>query len=203
MLPEPMTIRARVWYAAGLMHHTADNQSPGEVPAPASSLPDVIATGLSVLFCGINPGVKAAAQGHHFIGRGNRFWRVMHLSGFTPSLMSAQDDRTLLDHRCGLTTAVARPTARADQLDGSEFTAAAASLEAKVKAYAPDYLAFLGKAAFSAIARQKEVQWGLQPSRWGGARVWVLPNPSGLNRGFSLDELVTAYSELRKAVDAG
>lgn len=170
-----------------------------DVPALASSLPDVIAKDLSVLFCGINPGAQAAATGHHFVGRGNRFWRVMHLSGFTPTLMSALDDRMLLSHRCGLTTAVGRPTARADELSRSEFTAAAASLEMKVGEYAPQYIAFLGKAAFAAIANQREVGWGLQPSLFGGSRVWVLPNPSGLNRAFSLDDLVAAYRELHAA----
>jgi len=75
----------------------------------ADSLPDIIARRLSVVFCGINPGMSAAAVEHHFVGRGNRFWRVIHLAGFTPEEILPENDRTILQHRCGLTTVVQRP----------------------------------------------------------------------------------------------
>jgi TDG/mug DNA glycosylase family protein len=108
----------------------------------------------------------------------------------------------ILAEGCGLTTAVARPTARADELSLNEFERAALSLSAKMARYSPKYVAFLGKAAFAAIFARKLVEWGKQDVLLGGAKTWVLPNPSGLNRSFSLDQLVRAYSELRVAEES-
>jgi len=154
-----------------------------------------------VIFCGINPGMTAAAQGHHFAGRGNRFWRTLHLAGFTPEQVQPDNDRTLLRYQCGLTAVVERPTASADQLSLHEFSAAAAGFEQKIARHAPRFVAFLGKAAYCALSGQREVAWGLQAKTFGNAAVWVLPNPSGRNRAFSLEQLVAAYRELRLAVD--
>ncbi|WP_347911974.1 G/U mismatch-specific DNA glycosylase [Pseudomonas grandcourensis] len=168
----------------------------------SEKLEDILAGQLAVIFCGINPGMTAAAQGHHFAGRGNRFWRTLHLAGFTPELVQPENDRTILSYHCGLTAVVERPTASADQLSLHEFTAAAADFEQKIARHAPRFVAFLGKAAWSALTGQREIAWGLQPKTFGNASVWVLPNPSGRNRGFSLEQLVTAYRELRLAVDA-
>jgi TDG/mug DNA glycosylase family protein len=159
-------------------------------------LEDILAEHLAVIFCGINPGLTAAAQGHHFAGRGNRFWRTLHLAGFTPGEVRPENDRTLLQHQCGLTAVVERPTARADQLSLHEFSAAAAAFEQKIVRYAPRFVAFLGKAAYGALSGQREVAWGLQPKTFGGASVWVLPNPSGRNLAFSLEQLVDAYRPL-------
>jgi TDG/mug DNA glycosylase family protein len=164
------------------------------------SLPDILEPGLSLIFCGINPGMQAASTGHHFAGRGNRFWRVVHLAGFSPGQIRPEDDRTLLQYGCGLTTAVSRPTTRADELSRSEIQAGASEFERKIEHYAPRYIAFLGKMALSAISGTRDIQWGLQAKTFGGARAWVLPNPSGLNRAFDLDSLVTAYRELGVAV---
>jgi TDG/mug DNA glycosylase family protein len=164
-------------------------------------LPDIIARRLAVVFCGINPGMSAAAAGHHFVGRGNRFWRVIHLAGFTPEEILPENDHTILQHRCGLTAVVGRPTARAEQLSTQEFLAAAAQFEQKITHYAPRFVAFLGKAAYSALSGQREIAWGSQPTALGGAAVWVLPNPSGRNRAFSLDQLVSAYRQLYRAAD--
>jgi TDG/mug DNA glycosylase family protein len=165
-------------------------------------LPDIIARYLAVVFCGINPGLSAAAAGHHFVGRGNRFWRAIHLAGFTPEEIIPENDHTILQHRCGLTTVVQRPTARAEQLSTQEFLAAAAQFEQKIAHYAPHFVAFLGKAAYSALSGRREIAWGAQPTALGGAAVWVLPNPSGRNRAFSVDQLVSAYRQLRRAVEA-
>ncbi|MVV52268.1 G/U mismatch-specific DNA glycosylase [Pseudomonas sp. PB120] len=162
------------------------------------TLEDILAEHLEVIFCGINPGMMAAAQGHHFAGRGNRFWRTLHLAGFTPTEVRPENDRTILDYQCGLTAVVERPTARADQLSLKEFTAAATEFERKIARHAPRYVAFLGKAAYCALSGQRDVPWGLQPKAFGHASVWVLPNPSGRNRGFSQDQLVTAYRELHE-----
>ena len=154
-----------------------------------------------MIFCGINPGMTAAAQGHHFAGRGNRFWRTLHLAGFTPEQVQPENDRTLLRYQCGLTAVVERPTASADQLSLHEFSAAAAGFEQKIARHVPRFVAFLGKAAYCALSGQREVAWGLQAKTFGNAAVWVLPNPSGRNRAFSLEQLVAAYRELRLAVD--
>jgi TDG/mug DNA glycosylase family protein len=162
-------------------------------------LEDILAEHLAVIFCGINPGLTAAAQGHHFAGRGNRFWRTLHLAGFTPEEVRPENDRTILQYQCGLTAVVDRPTARADQLSLHEFSAAAAAFEQKIVRYAPRFVAFLGKAAYGALSGQREVAWGLQPKTFGGASVWVLPNPSGRNLAFSLDQLVEAYRPLSLA----
>src|SRR5690606_34640967 len=96
------------------------------VNATPNALPDLMAAQLAVVFCGIDPGLQAAATGHHFTGPTNRFWRVIHLAGFTPQEIRPEDDHRILQYRCGLTTVVNRPTARADQLAPEEFAAAAA-----------------------------------------------------------------------------
>jgi len=165
-------------------------------------LPDILASNLSVIFCGINPGATAAAAGHHFVSPSNRFWRVLHLSGFTPGQIRPQDDHTILDYGYGLTTAVGRPTRRAGDLSRLELASSAGALERKIETHAPRVVAFLGKAAYAAIVAEP-VLWGPQSVRLGGSLVWVLPNPSGLNRNFNLDGLVRAYRELRLAVAEG
>jgi double-stranded uracil-DNA glycosylase len=165
----------------------------------AGLLPDLLQPGLSVIFCGINPGMRAALTGHHFAGRGNRFWRTLHLAGFTEELIAAENDDRLLACGYGLTTVVERPTQRASQLSKSEIVSSAESLGQKIAHWKPHYVAFLGKMAISVISSERNIAWGLQPFTLGGARAWVLPNPSGLNRSFSLDDLVAAYRELRVA----
>ena len=167
------------------------------------ALPDIMARGLAVAFCGINPAMSAAMAGHHFVARSNRFWRVIYLAGFTPRQIRPENDLAILQFRCGLTTVVQRPTARADQLSTREFLAAAEQFEHKITHYAPCFVAFLGKAAYAALSGRREIVWGAQPMTLGGAAVWVLPNPSGRNRAFSLDQLVGAYRQLYRAVELG
>jgi TDG/mug DNA glycosylase family protein len=163
---------------------------------PIQGLPDVLAKDLSVVFCGINPGMSSAAVGYHFASRSNRFWRALHLSGFTPEQLLPQNAGSLLDYRCGLTSAVERPTVGANDLKREDFINARPELEQKIRRYGPRYIAFLGKPACSAIFDQREVRWGKQTMQFGGAQVWVLPNPSGLNRAFTLEGLITSYREL-------
>lgn len=163
-------------------------------------LTDIIKENLNVLFCGINPGLKSASDGHHFSGRSNRFWKVLHLAGFTPYQIEAINDINILDFEFGLTTAVARATSRADQLSKKEFDDAIEIFKGKIKEFKPKYIAFLGKAAYKAFSGKKQITWGLQPEDFCGAKVWILPNPSGLNRGFTLSDLVASYSELRKNI---
>lgn len=164
-------------------------------------LQDILAPNLLVVFCGINPGLSSAMLGHHFVRRGNRFWKTIHLAGFTPEQIAPENGASILDYGCGLTTAVDRATSRADELSRDEFEQAAAGLSTKIARYAPRYVAFLGKPAFSAIFGRRHVTWGEQDVLLGGSKTWVLPNPSGLNRSFRLDQLVHAYTELRTALD--
>ncbi|OIN46917.1 mismatch-specific DNA-glycosylase [Pseudomonas azotoformans] len=163
-------------------------------------LADILADHLNVVFCGINPGKGSAALGLHFANRSNRFWRTLHLAGFTPDEIRPEHGATLLNYHCGLTTVVERPTASAGELARHEFTDAAAAFEQKIRRYQPRFLAFLGKAGYSALSGQREIAWGLQPQPLGGAAVWVLPNPSGRNLAFSLEQLVSAYGQLREAI---
>lgn len=165
-------------------------------------LDEILAQQLDVVFCGINPGLTAAAQGHHFAGRGNRFWRTLYLAGFTSQQLLPERDRSILEYRCGLTAVVERPTARADQLSTDEFVAAAAAFEQKISRFAPRFVAFLGKAAYCALSAQRDVAWGPQPKTFGNAAVWVLPNPSGRNRAFTLEQLVDFYRQLYVAAGA-
>jgi TDG/mug DNA glycosylase family protein len=166
----------------------------------SDGLPDILAKNLSVIFCGINPGQTAATAGRHFVSRSNRFWRVLHLSGFTPEEITPENDRSILSYGYGLTTAVARPTRRAGDLTRKELALAASVLEKKIASFMPRNVAFLGKAAYAAIVKDPGVQWGRQIAMFAGASAWLLPNPSGLNRNFSLDALVAAYRDMRLAV---
>jgi TDG/mug DNA glycosylase family protein len=139
--------------------------------------------------------------GQHFAKRSNRFWKTIHLAGFTPQEIAPAHGESILAYGCGLTTAVARSTSRADELSRDEFKRAASELSAKITRYSPRYVAFLGKVAFAAIFGMSLVEWGKQEVLLGGSKTWVLPNPSGLNRSFSADQLVGAYRELRLALD--
>lgn len=168
----------------------------------ADALADIVAPQLDVLFCGINPGLLAAATGHHFAGHSNRFWRVLHQAGFTPEQLAPEEDQRLLDYGCGLTTVVARPTAGADQLTRKDFAAAAAGFEQKIKILSPRFVAFLGKPAYLALSGQRDATWGRQAAMIGTSAVWLLPNPSGRNLAFTLDALVARYRELHRALRA-
>ncbi len=169
-------------------------------PQNPPGVSDVVAQGLAVIFCGINPASSAAASGHNFSSPSNRFWITLHRAGFTPRLLRAEEERSLLDFGCGITAAVTRPTPRASDLTRDELAAAIGPLAKKIEHLAPGTLAFLGKAAYAAVHESRQIEWGRQEARFGGAHVWVLPNPSGLNRGFSLDQLVLAYAQLRRVV---
>lgn len=163
-------------------------------------LTDLIANNLTIVFCGINPGLKSAWDGHHFSGRSNRFWKALYQAGFTPHQIDPLNDATILDFGYGLTTAVERATVRADELSKDEFADSIETFKIKMARFQPKYIAFLGKPAYMAFSGKKQILWGLQPEVFCGAKVWVLPNPSGLNRGFMLNDLVTHYKELYEAV---
>lgn len=172
-----------------------------EVAAAAGkTIPDVIAPGLDVLFCGINPGLYTAAVGHHFGRPGNRFWPVLHRAGFTPRLFDPSEQRELLPLGYGITNLVARATAAADELDDGELVAGAKILQRKVRRYAPRYLAVVGIQAYRTAFARPRAKLGLQDEPIAAARIWVLPNPSGLNAHYRPEELVALFRELRNAL---
>ena len=162
--------------------------------------PDILGSGLDVIFCGLNPGASAASAGHNFSSRSNRFWTVLQLAGFTDVRLQPQDERRLLEYGCGITAVVGRPTKRADEVLSEEFRKARVGFEPKIRRYAPRSIAFLGKRALSTMIGQPDLEWGQHSMGFAGTMAWVLPNPSGLNRSFSLDALVAAYSEFRTAL---
>lgn len=162
---------------------------------------DILAPGLDVVFCGLNPAASAVADGHNFSNRSNRFWPALHLAGFTDVRLQPSDERRLLEYRCGITAVVSRATKRAGAISPEEFRRARRGFEAKMRRYAPRVIAFLGKRALATMTGRSDLKWGRQPDEFAGATAWVLPNPSGLNRGFTLDALVGAYSELQHALN--
>jgi double-stranded uracil-DNA glycosylase len=156
----------------------------------------VIAPGLKVLFVGINPGLYSAATGHHFARPGNRFWPALHAAGITPRLLHPSEQRELLQEGCGVTNLVNRATATAAALAPEEFVAGRRRLAAKARRYRPHTVTFLGVGAYCHAFSAKGVAIGLQPGPFEGARVWVLPNPSGLNANYQLPELVRLFRRL-------
>jgi TDG/mug DNA glycosylase family protein len=163
--------------------------------------PDILANNLRVVFCGLNPGLRTAAAGHHFVGQSNRFWRVIHLAGFTPIQIEPQHDVSVLSFGIGLTVVVDRATAAATEISDEEYVTGGIELRRKIERYRPRNVAFLGKAAFSALAKTRNLAWGCQPDLIAGAVVWVLPNPSGRNLSFGLDDLVEEYGRLRRKLE--
>ena len=162
---------------------------------------DIIAPGLNVLFCGINPSLYSAAVGHHFARPGNRFWPTLYTAGFTDRLFSAFEDDRLLERGYGITNVVERATATAAELDEREFITGGKALEKKVRRYRPRVVAVLGVGAYRVAFGKKEAVVGQQEETLGGAAVWVLPNPSGLNAHYRLEDLARVYREMRVKVE--
>jgi double-stranded uracil-DNA glycosylase len=165
----------------------------------AKPVPDVVAPGLDVLFCGINPSLMSAERGHHFARPGNRFWPALHLAGLTPRRLTPDEDRELLVSGLGVTNLVDRPTRTAAELDREELRAGAAALADLVRLHRPRILAVLGIGAYRLAFERPRAGPGEQPERVGGVRTWVAPNPSGLNAHVQLPDLARLYGELRTA----
>ncbi len=168
---------------------------------------DLVAPRTRVLFVGINPGLWTAAARAHFARRGNRFWPALHAAGITPTLVDASDGMQPADLRLlarlgvGITNIVPTASARADELTRDELRAGAAALEEKVAAMRPrpKVVAVLGLTAYRQAFARPKAQQGRQAERLGGAELWVLPNPSGLNAHDTVASLAAAY---RAAWDA-
>jgi TDG/mug DNA glycosylase family protein len=171
------------------------------VEAAGKTLPDVIGADLNVLFCGINPGLYTAAVGHHFARPGNRFWPALFKSGFTDRLLSPFEERKLLKLRLGVTNVVAHATATAAELTRDDIVKGGGALTAKVCRYRPQVLAILGVGAYRYAFAQPKAMIGQQAQRIGDTRIWVLPNPSGLNANYQLPDLVRLFRELRRSAE--
>jgi TDG/mug DNA glycosylase family protein len=171
--------------------------------AAGRKVPDLIRPGLSVLFCGINPGLYSGATGRHFARPGNRFWPALRAGGFTERVLAPWEAPLLLESGYGLTVLVRRATATAAELSDEEFVAGRRALERKVSRDSPRWVAVLGLGAYRAGFNRPRAIVGPQQERIGSARLWVLPNPSGLNANYQLPELARMFRELREAVDAG
>jgi TDG/mug DNA glycosylase family protein len=174
--------------------------TPAELAAASGrTIPDIVGTDLRVLFSGINPSLYSAATGHHFARPGNRFWPALHASGFTPRLLHPSEQSILPEFGLGITNVVARATARADELSPAELVAGGEILAALAARWRPRCLAVLGVTAYRTAFGQPKAAMGRQDHEIGGVRVWVLPNPSGLNAHYSAAALAAAFAELRDA----
>jgi TDG/mug DNA glycosylase family protein len=180
----------------------ARRPSPADlIAARDKTIPDVVATGLRVLFAGINPGLYSAATGYHFARPGNRFWPALHAAGFTDRVLRPEEQQQLLPLGLGITNVVARATARADELTPAEIRAGARVLTAKVERLAPRWLAVVGITVYRTAFDRPGATTGRQELTLGGTRLWVLPNPSGLNAHKTPLTLAEDFAELRNAVD--
>jgi len=167
--------------------------------AHGKTLPDVIAPNLDILFCGINPGLYTAAVQQHFGRPGNRFWPTLHRAGFTPRLFAPSEQCELLKLGIGITNVVARATAAADELTREELIEGGKLLERTVRRYKPQFLAIVGIGAYRTAFHRPKAKLGLQEETIGETRIWVLPNPSGLNANYQQGALVELFRELREA----
>lgn len=166
--------------------------------ARGKGVPDVIAPGLRVLFCGINPGLYSGAIGHHFGRPGNRFWPALRASGFTDRLLSPFEERELLAAGLGITNVVNHATASADELDPEQMRRGGAALRRKVLRYRPRFLAVLGLGVYRIAFGRPRAVIGEQDERIGATRVWVLPNPSGRTAAYQSRALAELFGRLER-----
>jgi TDG/mug DNA glycosylase family protein len=170
-----------------------------------AAVDDLIDDRVRLLFVGINPGLWTAAVNAHFARRGNRFWPAVYAAGITPRLidvsdgMSPEDRELVLGLGIGITNIVPTASARAEELTVDQLHAGAAALEINVRRWKPRVLAVLGLTAFRQAFAKSKAAAGRQPGGLGGADLWVLPNPSGLNAHETVDSLAKSY---RRAWDA-
>jgi TDG/mug DNA glycosylase family protein len=177
--------------------------TPDELAAAASwRLPDLLAPGLRAVFVGINPSLYSAAAGAHFARPGNRFWPALHAAGLTPRLLKPYEQAELLPLGMGITNIAPRPTARADELTAEELRTGYAALVRKLRRLRPAAVAFLGISAYRIATGDAKAAIGPHEVTVAGARVWLLPNPSGLNAHYQLADLARIYGQLRAAPPA-
>jgi double-stranded uracil-DNA glycosylase len=171
-----------------------------EAPNVAPGIPDLIGPELRVLFCGINPGRLSGELGLHFARAGNRFWKLLHAGGFTDRVLLPTEQATLPGMGIGITNIVERTTAAASELTDGELQAGACDLEARVLRLRPQFVAVLGLQAYRTAFRRPRAAIGEQPEGIGVSRVWLLPNPSGLQAHYQLPEMTALFRDLHAAV---
>ena len=161
---------------------------------------------------GINPGVRSALTGHHFAGFSNRFWKLLSESGLVPEPISYEQDTRLPEWDFGITNLIARPSPGIDDLRPVEYVEGWSVLRKKILKFRPQVVALVGVTLYRAIlplieaggAGQRrrpalpDTVLGLRPETLEGARVFVLPNPSGRNANFSYAEMLEAFRSLRR-----
>jgi double-stranded uracil-DNA glycosylase len=161
---------------------------------------DLIDYNLKVLFCGINPGIWSGATGFHFAKPGNRFWKTLHLAGFSDRLLHPSEEHELLENGYGITSFCKRTTATAAELTNEEIIEGGKLLVKKINKYKPEFLAVLGIGAYRTAFNQPKAKLGLQAEKIGKTHIWLLPNPSGLNAHYQLNDLATLFRELRESI---
>jgi double-stranded uracil-DNA glycosylase len=172
------------------------------MPTSRQPLPDIVRPRLSVLFVGINPGLRSAELGHHFAGRSNRFWKLLYRSGITPEPLGFADDRRMLDLGYGLTNIVDRATRSVSDLSREEFAAGRVRLARKIGRLRPRWVAFTGVTVYRVFfERSGPIEAGLAPARISGARVFILPNPSGRNAHYPYPRMLEAYRAFKRALE--
>lgn len=170
--------------------------------ARTKTVPDVIAKDLDVLFCGINPGLYSGAMGQHFARPGNRFWKALHLAGFTKEQLEPWQRRELLACGLGITNLVPRTTATASELSAEELRRGRVLLERKLRRYRPRALAVLGVGAYRQAFERPAAVLGRQPEKAADSELWVLPNPSGLNAHYQLAQLAELFRQFRLSLSS-
>jgi double-stranded uracil-DNA glycosylase len=167
-------------------------------------LRDRIRLPVRVLLVGINPGVRSSQVGHHFAGPSNRFWKLLYESRLVPEPIGFADDDRLPEWGIGITNLIPRPTPGIDTLRPEEYVAGAKTLRRKIRRVKPEMVAFVGVTLFRSVFGRRPglpVELGLQAERIEGARVFVLPNPSGRNANFSYTQMLDAFVRLRRAME--
>ena len=170
-----------------------------------ASVPDLVGPGLKLLFVGINPGLWTAATQTHFARPGNRFYPALRLAGIVDREISRADGMTdddrayLISRGIGNTNLVTRATVRADELSAAELRAGRLRLEAFVAKHRPAVVAIAGITAYRTAFGRPKAKLGEQPEAIGDARLWVVPNPSGLNAHATIASLASAYAEPARA----
>jgi TDG/mug DNA glycosylase family protein len=168
---------------------------------PESAIPDVLAPGLRVLFCGINPGRVSAAAQAHFANPRNDFWRLLHAAGFTPRLLEPPEQFELLTYGIGVTNAAARTTPGSGDLRKADFAGAAERLERIAAELKPAWIGFVGKEAYrGAFGERPEL--GAQKRRLATTRLFVLPSTSPANAAVPWEERLRWFEELSRASDS-
>ena len=170
--------------------------------AAGTTVPDLVGPGLRVLFCGINPGLYSGAVGHHFARPGTRFWRVLHESGLTGRLISPFEEDELLRLGIGVTNLVERATATAAELTADELRHGVGRLAAVAGRHRPAVVAVLGIDAYRTAFQRPKARMGPHREDIGGARAWLLPNPSGAQASYGLPAMVEAFGALRADLEA-